>query len=106
MAPRVPASLILQASKRLRIRGTQQGARLESSSAQSNPHRQFYRSWGFPVMKVFLGALFTYQLTYFAWLKLETMEEKQQKDTELQGLEAHLRDLRDHGAKRTDRSNA
>jgi hypothetical protein len=30
--------------------------------------------------KCFLGALFTYQVAYWAWMKLETLEEK--KDTE------------------------
>ena len=84
--------------------------------------RQFYRSWSLPFMKVFLGAMFTYQLAYYAWLKLETMEEKQQKDSEsiptlcfslertdvikiaeLQGLEAKLKDLR---SQRRHQSNA
>jgi hypothetical protein len=42
--------------------------------------RQFYKAWSFPIMKVFLVAMFTYQLTYFGWLKLETMDEKERKD--------------------------
>jgi hypothetical protein len=32
-----------------------------------------------PVLKVFLGALFTYQVIYISWLKLEEIEEKHVK---------------------------
>ncbi|KAF2416432.1 hypothetical protein EJ08DRAFT_643913, partial [Tothia fuscella] len=40
----------------------------------------FYKSFGFPVIKVFLGALFTYQLIYWSWLKLESLEVKEEND--------------------------
>ena len=33
-----------------------------------------------PVLKVFLGALFTYQVIYLSWLKLEEIEQKHNKD--------------------------
>ena len=42
--------------------------------------RAYYQSWGMPVVKVFLGALFTYQVIYLSWLKLEEIEEKHTKD--------------------------
>lgn len=42
--------------------------------------RAYYQSWGMPVLKVFLGALFTYQVIYLSWLKLEEIEEKHTKD--------------------------
>jgi hypothetical protein len=32
------------------------------------------------VVKVFLGALFTYQVIYLSWLKLEELEVKHNKD--------------------------
>jgi hypothetical protein len=38
-------------------------------------------------------ALFTYQVLHYAWLRLESMEEKGEKTAELQGLEAQLRDM-------------
>ncbi|KAH0159145.1 hypothetical protein KCU67_g7252, partial [Aureobasidium melanogenum] len=60
------------------------------------PHihtRAFYKSFGRPIAKVFLMALFTYQVLHYAWLRLESMEEKEEKTTELQGLEAQLRDM-------------
>lgn len=39
----------------------------------------FYKSFGRPIAKVFLGAIFTYQVTYLMWTKLESDEIKQQK---------------------------
>ena len=36
-----------------------------------------------PFVKVFLGALFTYQVVYWAWLRLETDELKLQKNSRL-----------------------
>lgn len=39
----------------------------------------FYKSFGRPVAKVFLGAVFTYQLAYWIWVKLETDEVKKKK---------------------------
>ncbi|PSK55228.1 hypothetical protein B9Z65_2617 [Elsinoe australis] len=60
---------------------------------KSNAHRNFWKSFGRPIAKVFLGAMFTYQLTYFAWLKLESIEEKFDKDGEVKRLEAQLHGL-------------
>lgn len=39
----------------------------------------FYKSFGRPIAKVFLGAVFTYQLAYWLWVKLETDEAKKEK---------------------------
>jgi hypothetical protein len=33
-----------------------------------------FRPFGSPFLKVFLGAIFTYQVIYYAWKKLETNE--------------------------------
>ena len=41
----------------------------------------FYKSFGRPIAKVFLGAIVTYQITYLFWTKLETDEIKQQKQS-------------------------
>jgi len=43
----------------------------------------FYKNFGRPIVKVFLGAVFTYQITYWLWIKLETDEVKQQKRSKL-----------------------
>ncbi|KAJ4370498.1 hypothetical protein N0V83_005019 [Neocucurbitaria cava] len=52
----------------------------------------YYKSFGNPVLKCFLGALFTYQLAYYAWYKLETIEEQHDKNTEIKDLQQELRD--------------
>lgn len=46
-----------------------------------------------PVLKVFLGALFTYQVIYLSWLKLEEIEQKHNKDEETKVLEGRLAEL-------------
>jgi hypothetical protein len=50
----------------------------------------FYKTFSAPLLKCFLGALFTYQLTYFGWMKLETIEEAHVKKTEINGLREEL----------------
>ena len=50
----------------------------------------FYKSFSAPILKCFLGALFTYQLAYFGWMKLEAIEEAQQKKDEIKGLRGEL----------------
>ncbi|KAJ9645263.1 hypothetical protein H2199_003269 [Coniosporium tulheliwenetii] len=60
----------------------------------SNPHRAFYQSFGRPVAKVFLGALLTYQAIYWSWLKLESLEIKEDKNEEIRMLEGELKTLR------------
>ncbi|KAF2657350.1 hypothetical protein K491DRAFT_330740 [Lophiostoma macrostomum CBS 122681] len=70
-------------------------------SPPPHPQRQpstragtFYRSFGSPILKCFLGALFTYQVTYWGWMKLESLEEVQDKEVdEIEGLKDELRDL-------------
>ncbi|KAH0363545.1 hypothetical protein KCU65_g7377, partial [Aureobasidium melanogenum] len=62
-------------------------------SEPENPHRAFYKSFGRPIAKVFLMALFTYQVLHYGWLRLEAMEEKEEKTTELQSLEGQLREM-------------
>lgn len=50
----------------------------------------FYKSFSAPILKCFLGALFTYQLAYFGWMKLEAIEEAQLKREEIKGLRGEL----------------
>ncbi|MCJ1300787.1 hypothetical protein MMC08_003586 [Hypocenomyce scalaris] len=56
-----------------------------------SPHVAFYKSFGRPIAKVFLGAVFTYQAVYWLWVKLEDDEIKQQKTEEMKSLEGQLR---------------
>jgi hypothetical protein len=43
----------------------------------------FYKTFGRPVFKVFLMAMFTYQMLYLAWVRLEHGEEREQRQGEL-----------------------
>lgn len=43
-----------------------------------------------PFAKVFLGAMFTYQVLYWAWEKLRLDELREQKMAEMKDLEAQL----------------
>lgn len=54
--------------------------RLPSLSDTSK--RTFWMSYGRPIAKVFLGAWFTFQVLHYGWVKLESMEEKYDKDGE------------------------
>lgn len=58
-----------------------------------SPHVGFYKSFGRPIVKVFLGAVVTYQVTYLVWTKLETDEIKQQKRNKVLELETQLGQL-------------
>uniref|UniRef100_A0A0B7JRI1 Uncharacterized protein n=1 Tax=Bionectria ochroleuca TaxID=29856 RepID=A0A0B7JRI1_BIOOC len=68
MAPRIPMlrSALLQ-------RPLYRTARPYSTKAP-NPTSQFYKTFTRPIAKVVLGAVLTYQLVYWAWVKLETDE--------------------------------
>ncbi|KAF2749484.1 hypothetical protein M011DRAFT_475572 [Sporormia fimetaria CBS 119925] len=51
----------------------------------------FYKSFGMPVAKCFLGALFTYQVVYWGWMKLESLEEKKDTEDEILRLKEELK---------------
>ncbi|KAF2142094.1 uncharacterized protein K452DRAFT_227727, partial [Aplosporella prunicola CBS 121167] len=57
------------------------------------PQRAFYGDFGLPVLKVFFGALATYQVLYWGWLKLESIELKDEKNGEMARLEQQVREL-------------
>ncbi|KAH7391961.1 hypothetical protein BKA66DRAFT_439739 [Pyrenochaeta sp. MPI-SDFR-AT-0127] len=69
-------------------------SRSNSNSEPKEPSRvgAYYKSFGSPVLKSFLGALFTYQIIYYAWMKLETIEEQHDKNTEIKDLQQELRE--------------
>ncbi|OJJ88881.1 uncharacterized protein ASPGLDRAFT_116650 [Aspergillus glaucus CBS 516.65] len=52
-----------------------------------------YKTFVSPFAKVFLGAIFTYQVIYWTWLKLETDEIKVEKNKEVAALEKKAREL-------------
>ena len=79
-APRRAVTRLLRTPKRAlrRLNSTYQPP--EPAKGTGNPHRAFYKTFGRPIAKVFLGALFTYQVIYWSWVKLEAIEEKHDKD--------------------------
>ncbi|PLB44723.1 hypothetical protein P170DRAFT_439973 [Aspergillus steynii IBT 23096] len=52
-----------------------------------------YKLFVGPFSKVFLGAIFTYQVLYWSWLKLEMDESKLEKNQEVAELEKKAREL-------------
>ncbi|KAJ5675833.1 hypothetical protein N7462_008730 [Penicillium macrosclerotiorum] len=52
-----------------------------------------YNFFARPFGKVFLGAVLTYQIIYWTWLKLEMDESKLEKNEEITSLEKQAREL-------------
>ncbi|KAH9860647.1 hypothetical protein J1614_011978 [Plenodomus biglobosus] len=78
--PRTPNTILQQFSNR--------------TYATTPPSRTstYYKSFGSPMLKCFLGALFTYQLAYYGWMKLEAVEAAYEERREIAGLQRELRD--------------
>ena len=68
-------------------------------SQESNPHRNFYKTFGRPVIKNFLVAVLTYQVLYYSWMYLESMEVQEQKGAEIKALEGEIKGLTKVGRK-------
>lgn len=54
----------------------QQEKAQQQEAPASNPHRDFYKDFGPPILKVFFGAFIVYQGLYYGWLKLEDIEKR------------------------------
>ncbi|KAF9894220.1 hypothetical protein FE257_007722 [Aspergillus nanangensis] len=52
-----------------------------------------YKLLASPFAKVFLGAIFTYQVIHWTWLKLEMDESKYEKNREVASLEKEAKEL-------------
>ncbi|KAK4229857.1 hypothetical protein QBC38DRAFT_471220 [Podospora fimiseda] len=67
-----------------------QQVRLYSSQPQrpKSATGEFYKAWTRPVAKTALLAVFTYQVIYWGWTKLEYDEIKETKEAEITRLEA------------------
>ncbi|KAK6439860.1 hypothetical protein LTR95_003914 [Oleoguttula sp. CCFEE 5521] len=48
------------------------------NAPKPNPHRDFYKNNGRPIFKSFLIAVATYEVIYWSWLKLESLETVQE----------------------------
>ncbi|KAI1169824.1 hypothetical protein F4777DRAFT_592427 [Nemania sp. FL0916] len=56
-------------------------------------HRAFYKTFGRPIAKVFLMAIFVYQVAYFVWVKLEQDEMRAEAQAIISDLEARIEKL-------------
>ncbi|KAL1867506.1 hypothetical protein Daus18300_006350 [Diaporthe australafricana] len=64
-----------------------------SEPQQPSPLSQFYKDFTRPIAKVLLMAMFTYQLAYWGWVKLEQDEIKAEREGEIANLEAQVAKL-------------
>ncbi|KAB8073195.1 hypothetical protein BDV29DRAFT_157781 [Aspergillus leporis] len=93
-ASRLPPSCFLSTSFSLRRPFTTTRTKFnakESSSFKEGAIR--YKLFVSPFAKVFLGAIFTYQVIYWTWLKLEMDESKYTKNQEVAALEKQAKEL-------------
>ncbi|KAL2046048.1 hypothetical protein N7G274_001495 [Stereocaulon virgatum] len=67
---------------------------MDKTPKPTSPHVGFYKSFGRPIAKVFLGAVFTYQVVYWTWVKLETEEIRERNNAQISTLEAEIRKAR------------
>ncbi|RGP65098.1 hypothetical protein FSPOR_7488 [Fusarium sporotrichioides] len=66
--------------------------RTYASKSQPSPTSQFYRTFTRPIAKTLLIAVFTYQLAYWSWVKLETDEIRAERDATIEKLETTIKE--------------
>ncbi|KKZ63984.1 hypothetical protein EMCG_01738 [[Emmonsia] crescens] len=55
----------------------------QSTTSAPSPHTSIYKSFGRAFAKVFLGGVLTYQIIYWAWVRLEVDEERVVRNSKL-----------------------
>ncbi|PGG98565.1 hypothetical protein AJ79_08818 [Helicocarpus griseus UAMH5409] len=65
----------------------------QQSAKDPSAHTSIYKSFGRAFAKVFLGGVLTYQIIYWAWLRLEVDEERVRRDKEIAELEKKAKAL-------------
>ncbi|KAL1887052.1 hypothetical protein Cpir12675_006720 [Ceratocystis pirilliformis] len=65
-----------------------------STERPAPSHTDFYKTFGRPIAKVLLIAMFTYQLLYLGWTKLEHNDVKKIRGDEVAKLEEQVKELR------------
>ncbi|KAI6351341.1 hypothetical protein MCOR25_010005 [Pyricularia grisea] len=73
-----------------RTRQFQQIRYSSSSPKQPSLSGNFYKTFGRPILKVVLSAMFVYQVAYYAWVKMETDEITRDRQAEIAKLEDTL----------------
>ncbi|KAL5604061.1 hypothetical protein BROUX41_002050 [Berkeleyomyces rouxiae] len=64
-----------------------------STEKPAPSHTDFYKTFGRPIAKVLLVAMFTYQLLYLGWTKLEHDDIKSTRNGEVAKLEEQVKEL-------------
>ncbi|KAG8159400.1 hypothetical protein KVR01_011061 [Diaporthe batatas] len=82
-----PRAMLSMASRQARLssKAITSKAPIQRRFASSEPHQpsplsQFYKDFTRPVAKVLLMAMFTYQLAYWGWVKLEQDETRAERE--------------------------
>ncbi|GFF45574.1 hypothetical protein IFM58399_07579 [Aspergillus lentulus] len=90
-----PSSFLLRSAPSGRRTLTSTRPRFDASKGSSAYREGLaqYKTFASPFAKVFLGAIFTYQVIYWTWLKLEMDESKFEKNQEVAALEKKAREL-------------
>lgn len=98
--PLSPTPLVLVRSRAAAAAaGAQHLPRARFSSAHdpqpegSLNHKTFYKTFGRPIAKAFLIAVFTYQLAYYFWVKLEQDEMRAEMEATISDLETRIDEL-------------
>ncbi|KAI0430820.1 hypothetical protein F5Y09DRAFT_218587 [Xylaria sp. FL1042] len=96
--PTSPTQLIPRS--RATIQLSRARARFASTQGPNEPrpegslnHKTFYKTFGRPIAKVFLMAIFTYQLAYYFWVRLEQDEIRAEMEATISDLEARIEAL-------------
>ncbi|RHZ51975.1 uncharacterized protein CDV56_100088 [Aspergillus thermomutatus] len=80
-------------SSRRTFTSTRPGFNASKGSSAYREGLAQYKTFASPFAKVFLGAIFTYQVIYWTWLKLEMDESKFEKNQEVAALEKKAKEL-------------
>ncbi|KAI0502978.1 hypothetical protein F5B22DRAFT_631113 [Xylaria bambusicola] len=90
---KLSASLIPRSGLQVRARFSSTQAPNEPRPTGSLDHKNFYKTFGRPIAKVFLMAIFTYQLAYYFWVRLEQNEIRSEMQAIITDLETRIEAL-------------
>ncbi|EGX92519.1 hypothetical protein CCM_03892 [Cordyceps militaris CM01] len=62
------------------------------------PQASFYKTFSRPIAKVMILAVFTYQVAYWSWIKLEADEARAKVDAEIETLEKTVTEYKESKA--------
>ncbi|KAJ4145745.1 hypothetical protein LMH87_004582 [Akanthomyces muscarius] len=72
--------------------------RTYATEQSGNPTTSFYKTFSRPIAKVMILAVFTYQVAYWSWIKLEADEVRGKIDAEIETLEKTVDDYKESKA--------